>query len=318
MSDAPGVTRLGAGREFDVVRSLLARWGALAQGIGDDGALLDVPAGHQLVVSTDVSVEHVHFRGDWLTPRQIAYRATAAALSDLAAMGARGIGILAALTVPREWREHVGELGEGIADAAAVAQAPIVGGDLSGGAHLALAITVLGAVRAPLRRAGARPGDRVYVTGRLGGAGLALRALMSGDRPAADELERFARPAPRLAEGQWLARHGATAAVDVSDGLAADLGHVAAASSVRIVVRAGKVPLFGTVSPLAALASGEEYELAVTARGEALDAAAFQECFGVPLTEIGFVEAAHAEGEVVVVENGDRVDLPRGHDHFSR
>ncbi len=316
MTDAPLNIPLATGREFDAVRALLARWGALAQGIGDDAALLDVPAGHQLVVSTDVSVEHVHFRGDWLTPRQIAYRATAAALSDLAAMGARGIGILSALTVPREWREHIEELGEGIADAAAIAQAPIVGGDLSGGAHLALAITVLGAVRRPLLRSGARVGDRVYVTGKLGGSAAALRALMSGRPPAPAEMERFAHPVPRLAEAQWLARNGATSAIDISDGLAADLGHIAVASGVQIIIRSEDVPVFGDLPAALAIGSGEEYELAVTAA--TLDTAAFEECFGLPLKEVGTVERSGPAAEVVLLEMGQRVDLPRGHDHFSR
>ena len=317
MNDTPANTTLSAGREFDAVRALLIRWGALAQGIGDDAALLDVPAGHQLVVSTDVAVEHIHFRGDWLSPRQIAYRATAAALSDLAAMGAGAIGVLSALTVPREWRAHIEELGEGIADAAAIARAPIVGGDLSGGAHLALAITVLGAVRRPLLRSGARVGDRVYVTGRLGGSGAALRALMSGRPPAADAMDRFARPVPRLAEALWLARRGVTSAIDISDGLAADLGHVAAASEVRIHIRAEDVPRFGALSVSDAVSSGEEYELAVTAAAP-LAVATFEDCFGLPLTEIGTVEAAGGAAEVVLLENGARVDLPRGHDHFSR
>lgn len=316
MSELRHNIALGGGREFDVIRKLLTRWGAIAQGIGDDAALLDVPAGHRLVVSTDVSVEHVHFRGDWLTPRQIAYRATAAALSDLAAMGAEAIGVLSALTIPREWREHAEELGEGIADAAAVSRAPIVGGDLSGGAHLALAITVLGAVRHAMPRSGARPGDRVYVTGTLGGAGIALKALTSGDKPAADALDRFARPVPRINESRWLARRGATAAIDISDGLGADLAHVAAASGVGIALRAESVPLFAGTTPLQAVASGEEYELAVTA--PTIDVGAFEECFGLPLTEVGVVESATTGGEVSMLENGKRVDLPRGHDHFSR
>lgn len=315
MSATPGSVSLGAGREFDAVRRLLDRWGALAEGIGDDAALLDVPAGHQLVVSMDVSVEHVHFRGDWLTPREVGYRATAAALSDLAAMGAVPIGLVSALTVPREWRAHLEEIGEGIADAAAVARAPIVGGDLSGGAHLALAVTVLGAVRRPLRRDGARPGDRVYVTGRLGGAAMALRSLLAGERPAPAIMERFARPLPRIVEGQWLARHGATSAIDVSDGLAADLGHVAAASGVRIVVDAERIPTM-TGQGVEAAASGEEYELALTARG--MDTAAFEAVFGLVLTEIGVVHAGDGRGELVLLDGGARVDLPRGHDHFSR
>jgi thiamine-monophosphate kinase len=313
MSDKP--VRLGGGREFDAVRSLLGRWGALAQGIGDDAAVLALPAGHRLVVSTDVAVEHVHFRGDWLSPREIAYRATAAALSDLAAMAARPVGILTAMTVPREWRQHLDELGEGIADAAALAVAPIVGGDLSDGAHLSLCVTVLGAVRNALRRDGARAGDNVYVTGRFGGARKALDALLSGEIPEPTARHRFATPVPRLVEAQWLARRGASSAIDISDGLASDLGHLATASAVTMRIDLDRLPTDGS-PPRYAYASGEEYELAVTSPA-ALDVRDFAECFGIPLTQIGVVEDGH-DGSVVVSEGGEVVELPRGYDHFSR
>src|SRR4051812_44622747 len=98
---------LGPGREFDVIRDLVRRWGDSARGIGDDAAVLDVPAGNRLLASTDATVENVHFRRDWLTPEEIGYRAAAAALSDLAAMGATPIAILVALCVPERWREQL-------------------------------------------------------------------------------------------------------------------------------------------------------------------------------------------------------------------
>src|SRR5687768_2741478 len=105
---------MGPGGEFDLVREMLARWGDAAVGIGDDAAVLAVPPGERLVVSTDAAVERVHFRRDWMTAAEIGYRAAAAALSDLAAMAARPLGIVVALALPREWIAEVGELAEGI------------------------------------------------------------------------------------------------------------------------------------------------------------------------------------------------------------
>src|SRR5919202_449710 len=119
---------LGPGREFDIIRGLLARWGARARGIGDDAVVLDVPAGERLVVSTDSSVEDVHFKREWLTPHEIAYRATAAALSDLAAMAAAPLGILVTLALPEPWLEQVSELADGIGDAARLADTHVLGG----------------------------------------------------------------------------------------------------------------------------------------------------------------------------------------------
>lgn len=310
-------TPLGPGREFDAIRDMLARWGALATGIGDDAALLDVLPGHRVVVSTDVAVEHVHFRGDWLTPREIGWRATAAALSDLAAMAARPIGLLTAVTLPREWRQHLGQLSEGIADAAAFARAPIVGGDISGGAHLALCVTVLGTVRTPLLRSGARPGDTVWVTGRLGGPGAALNALQSGREPGSTARLRFAHPVPRLTEAEWLARRGVTCGIDISDGLAGDLAHVAAASDVAIQVDLERVPIVDDTEPLAALGSGEEYELAVAGPSD-LDAAEFERTFGLGLTRIGRVVSASDGGRIMVLSHGTIIDVPRGYDHLAR
>ncbi|HRN54682.1 MAG TPA: AIR synthase related protein, partial [Gemmatimonadaceae bacterium] len=104
---------MGPGREFDAVRALLEQWGPAARGVGDDGAVLDVPPGEKLVVSTDTTVEEVHFRRAWLAPEEIGWRATQAALSDLAAMGARPLGVLLALTVPRDWRGELPALAEG-------------------------------------------------------------------------------------------------------------------------------------------------------------------------------------------------------------
>jgi thiamine-monophosphate kinase len=189
-----------------------------------------------------------------------------------------------------------------------------VGGDLTRGERWSLTITVLGATERPLGRAGARPGDHVYVTGRLGGPGAALRALARGGDPAPAHRDRFARPLPRLAEGEWLAAHGATAMIDVSDGLASDLRHLAAASDVAMAVALEAVPCLDHIDPSEAVVSGEEYELALTAP-PGLDVADFARRFGLPLTRIG--EVHPGPPDVAFSLHGARVDPGSGYDHFS-
>jgi thiamine-monophosphate kinase len=153
------------------------------------------------------------------------------------------------------------------------------------------------------------------VTGVLGGPRLALAALLRDAPPGAEARARFARPVPRLAEARWLAERGATALVDVSDGLAADLRHVAAASGVGLVLEAARVPRVAGAAPDDALSGGEEYELACTAPA-GLDAAAFAARFGIALTPIGRVVAGASAVEVVDAE-GRRVEFAPGHDHLS-
>ena len=313
-ADADFGAALGAGREFDLVRAMQRRWGTLARGIGDDAAVLDVPAGERLVVSTDSSVEGVHFRRGWLTPEEIGYRATAAALSDLAAMAASPLGFVVAIALPDEWRAELPGIVDGIGVAARECAAPIIGGDLTTGRDLALTVTVLGHAAAPLARSGARPGDALWVTGRLGGPLAALRAFEGGQVPEPAHRARFARPLPRIVAARWLAAHGAHALIDVSDGLLAEAGHLAAAAGVRIVVDLALLPCLSGVPPRDAARSGEEYELLVAAPAS-LDALAFAAACGLPLTRVGRIEAGAPVAEAW--EGGARVDLTRGHDHFS-
>ena len=307
---------MGPGAEFDAIREMLRRWGPRAQGIGDDAALLDVPPGHHLAVSTDSTVENVHFRRGWLTPHEIAYRATVAALSDLAAMAATPIGLVSALAIPRDWRGQLSEIAEGIGEAAEEFSAPIVGGNVTGGSLLTITVTVLGSVERALPRSGVQPGDTLYVTGRLGACGAALRALEKGQRPLPEHRARFARPTPRIKEARWLATNGARAAIDVSDGLLAELTHLAAASRVRIQLMPESVPRAEGVSLADALQSGEEYELLVG--GASIDSARFERELGVPLTPVATARAPEG-GEQPGVDSarGSRVAPPRGHDHFS-
>ncbi len=308
---------LGPGREFASIARWVRQWGARAQGIGDDAAILDVPAGRRLVVSTDTTTEDVHFRRPWLAPIEIGWRAGMAALSDLAAMGAEPLGVLIALGAPKSWDAELDAVLQGVGDACAAAKAPIIGGDTTRAPVLTLGITVLGTAVVPMRRDGARPGDVIYVTGSLGGPGAALATWLAGSRPRATNRARFARPVARLSVGAWCAAHGATAAIDISDGLVVDAGHVAAASGARLVIELGAVPVLAGIAARDALASGEEYELLVTGPA-GMDAAARAARLGT-LTPIGRVlPATPAAGPGVVVLDGpNRVDPPPGYDHLS-
>jgi thiamine-monophosphate kinase len=307
---------LGAGAEFDLIRELVARWGDRAKGIGDDAAILDMPRGDKLVASVDASVEGRHFRAEWLTPREIGYRAVTAALSDLAAMAARPLGILLALALPDARREAVSELAQGVAEAVDCAGTGILGGNITAADELCLTTTVLGATFAPLARDGLKPGDYLYVTGRFGGPAAAIGAWTAGRSPAPEYRERFARPTARLNEALWLADRGAIAAIDVSDGLAADVEHLARASDVGVDVDLEVLPMIASLDdPIAAAASGEEYELVVGTRS-ALEVDAFESRFGIPLTLIGHATSP-ADG-VQFRRGGQRVAKPRGYDHLSR
>lgn len=306
--------QLREGSEFDLVRRMLTRWGNLAEGIGDDAVLLDLGSNKTLVASTDASVENVHFRREWLEPREIGYRATAAALSDLAAMAATPFGILLALTLPDSWRQSIDHIADGIGEAVAFASTRIVGGDLSEGRDLAIVITVLGKTDRPLTRDAAKPGDRVYVTGRLGGPAAALSALIDGNKPSSENRIRFAHPVPRIREAQWLAANGVVSGTDISDGLAADLGNIAVASEVSISISIDRLPVMADVTPRDAAGSGEEYELTVTSP-RSLDEKAFANEFGIPLTEIGNVEAGRPV--VRVFDRGAPVPTPPGYLHFT-
>jgi thiamine-monophosphate kinase len=307
---------LGAGAEFDAIRAFLDRLGPRARGVGDDAATVAVPSGHQLVASVDATIEDVHFRHGWLTSAELGYRAVTAALSDLAAMAAEPIGVLVAIGLPVAWRTQLDAIADGVGDAVTSAQTVVLGGNLSAARELSITTTVVGHAERTLCRDRARAGHLVYVTGALGGAGAALAALLDGRAPMPAHRARFARPVARIAEARWLIDAGAVAAVDISDGLAPDAGHIAAASGMRIEIDFDLLPIAHGVSPADAAASGEEYELLVTSAAP-LDEREFAARFALPLTKIGRVLAG-APPEVVFLERGRRVAVANRSDHFSR
>jgi thiamine-monophosphate kinase len=310
------MTRLGSGAEFDLIRELSARWGPLAVGLGDDAAVLTAPRGEKIVVSTDSAIEGVHFRRDWLSLREIGHRATAAALSDLAAMAAAPLGVLVALTTRSADASDLLDVADGIGAAVRAAGTVVVGGNLSEGASLSITTTVIGTAFSPLTRGGARVGDAIYVTGRLGGPAATMRALTNGVAPRSGHRARFVTPTPRLREARWLAARGVTAAIDISDGLSNDAEHLAAASDVSLDIEVERLPLLEDATPEDAL-GGEEYELLVTAP-DGMDVAAFASTFALSLTKIGSVIASGAAPEVRLTRAGQRVAAPPGYVHFSR
>ncbi len=264
--------------EFELIYryfSSLGRGDAVALGVGDDAARLDVAPGEQVVTSVDTMVAGHHFP-EHAFPEDVGYRAVAAAASDLAAMGARPLGMTLALTLPDSDDLWLLAFSEGVAQASRAFQMPLVGGDTTRG-PLTISVQVLGAVptSAALLRNGARPGDRLCVSGTLGDAAAGL-ALESGEFvPQPDDAEylsqRFYRPSPRLALGQKLVGL-ATACVDISDGLLADAGHVASASGVAISIESARVPLSPALQQFEdkarairwALVGGDDYELCFT------------------------------------------------------
>ncbi len=193
----------GPGGEFDRLRAIFATLGAAGRDLGDDCALLPV-GGRTLAISIDLSLEGVHFRTDWLSFPEIGWRATAAALSDLAAEGAEPVGVLVSVGLPGKGRGPVKgrrdpatEIMRGVGAAARSVGASVLGGDLVRSPRYLVDVCVLGFAQRPMRRSGARPGDGLWVTGRLGGAGLALAALRAGRRLAPAVRRRFAHPHAR-------------------------------------------------------------------------------------------------------------------------
>jgi thiamine-monophosphate kinase len=261
--------------EFDIIERYFKPLGDstahIALGIGDDAAVLDVPAGEQIVVTTDTQVESVHFPAA-ADPAAVAYRSCAAALSDIAAMGASARWLSLALTLPRADANWLQGFAAGATEAIGFAGAVLVGGDTTSG-PLTITWNIIGTVPrdAALRRDGARAGDALYVSGNLGSARAALDLLASrdGDNPSLHPvLARYWHPAPRLALGTQL-RGLASSCIDISDGLLADATHLARRSDVGVEIVSSELPLLPELVALVgterarefALTGGDDYEL---------------------------------------------------------
>ncbi len=275
------------GDEFAVIDRLRARFEDAAGGgapagevwIGDDAAWVRAPSG-SLLLATDLVVAGVHVDLRWCSPADVGFKAVMVTVSDVAAMGGRPGHLLVSVAAPAS--VSLDEVAEGVAEAARLVGAPVVGGDLSAGPVLVVSVAVVGFLEpastdgtvGPLRRAGARPGDAVYVTGPLGAsaAGLArLRAEPPSSPAIAPVLPdgvdaalavAHRRPVARLEEGSTARRAGARAAIDISDGLLADVGHLAEASQVGVAI--SDVPVAAGATLTDALGGGEDYELVVS------------------------------------------------------
>jgi len=319
---------LGSGKEFDRIRGILTQIEEITgdvSDLGDDCAL--IPQGSQtLAISIDNSLEEVHFRTDWLDFKEIGFRSAGAALSDLAAEGATPLGVLVSLGVPatplKKGHDPAAEIMAGVATMVHNLEARVLGGDLTRSDKYMVDVCVIGTVERPVRRSGAREGDALWVTGYLGGAALALQRFREGTRMPDVLRNRYACPEPRIEAGRWLASHGASAMIDISDGLAADAKHLAAASEVGLEINLEAVPCWENVEAMAAVASGEEFELLCTMPPTFGDASAstFRSQTGLQLSRIGTClrGAGGRRGGVRLLDHNTPVQLPAGYDHFSQ
>lgn len=336
--------KAGAGGEVELIRRIRQRAGvlpsaALPLGIGDDCALLRPRAGEDLAVTTDLSVAGRHFLLDWHPAEAVGHRTLARGLSDLAAMGARPLAAFLSLGLPRAltWpgkgrgaarRSWLDRFLDGFLALARAHRVPLAGGDLAETAVAVADIVLVGAVprgRA-LLRSGARAGDRIYVTGMLGGAAAGF-ARLAEEKPAGHEGKRRGTPAaqlaphlypqPRLSQGQWLMRRRlATAAIDISDGLSTDLAHLCEESGVAAEIRAEALPFSPGATWEQAVHGGEDYELLFTARAGARLPGRIA---GVPMSAIGRVVERRKGGPQITLLKAGRAEplQARGWQHFA-
>lgn len=305
----------------------------LSLGIGDDCALIGVKTGEEITITTDLSIAGRHFRADWHPPEAIGHRTLARGLSDSAAMGARPVAAFLSLGLPRELTVKRGRTAawidrflDGFLALAAKHDTPLAGGDLAESPLAVADIVLIGAVPRgkALLRSGARPGDRIYVTGNLGGAAAGLGWLQRMKSTSAALLKRNAEllaphlwPQPRIRQGLWLRKRGAaTAAIDISDGLSTDLDHICAESQVAAEVDASSLPLHRAATLEQALNGGEDYELLFTAPAHVRMPGRIA---GVPVTCIGkIVKRRTGQARVILARATGRHPLvQQGWQHFS-
>ncbi|HWC15373.1 MAG TPA: thiamine-phosphate kinase [Terriglobales bacterium] len=305
-------------------RELIARLRARARarrtvlGIGDDCAILKIPANEQALVTTDFSLEDVHFRRDWQSPECIGYRCLARGLSDIAAMGGIPVAAFLSLALPQDVSQKwVDRFFDGLLRLAKEHGVELAGGDIARSPAGVLAdITVVGKIgkgRA-LVRSGARAGDQIYVTGELGESAAALQLLTTGKINKYDVF-----PRPEIAVGRWLVRQrAASACIDLSDGLSTDLSHICQESKVGAVIDADALPRHRSLRSLAnpldlVLHGGEDYELLFTApKGKQVPA----RIEGVKIARIGEIVRGRS---MILIRNGRREKLAlRGWEHLAR
>ena len=290
-------------------------------GIGDDSSVLRIPAGHEALVTTDFSLEGVHFRREWHPPQSVGHRCLARGLSDIAAMGGEPIAAFLSLALPAKLPQRwVDKFLEGFLKLANEFSVSLAGGDTSQSPNGILAdVVVVGSVpkgKAVLR-SGARPGDRIYVTGSLGGSAAALGVLYSSQRLKAGNYPNHFRPVPRVKAGQFVRSKGwGSSMIDISDGLSTDLSHLCEESGVGAEIESRAIPR-GTVGSPArhadlkfALHGGDDYELLFTSSKSIPSLIA-----GVNVTEIGRI--TRGKPILLIDDSGAKRRLrPEGWQHF--
>lgn len=294
-------------------------------GVGDDCAVLRIPAGHETLVTTDFSLEGIHFRREWHPADSVGHRCLTRGLSDIAAMGGIPIAVFLSLAVPSKLPQRwVGEFLQSLLRLAKRFDVALAGGDTAESPDLILAdIVVVGSAPAgkAVLRSGARAGDRIYVTGELGGSAAALDRLMHGTGKLQEsEYPRHFYPVPRVGVGQYLRQHGfASSMIDLSDGLSTDLAHLCEESAVGAEIWAEKLPLANLGKPPRkvemrfALHGGEDYELLFTAHPRKIMPGRIR---GVRITEIGRITQGRA---MSLIDGRQRTKLtPAGWEHFRR
>lgn len=310
------ISDLGEFGLIETIAAALPRGAATIVGIGDDAAVLAAPDA-RVVATTDLLVEGRHFRRDWSGPAEIGAKAAAQNFADVAAMGAVPVALLVGFAAPGDLAvAWVRDLVTGLADECARAGATVAGGDTSGADTILLAVTALGDLRGrdPVTRSGARPGDVLAYAGVLGESAAGLALLEAGRTGPAALLAAHRRPAPRYAAGPEAAALGATAMIDVSDGLLADAGHLAHASGVQIDIDTALLPSHpGLAAAAAALGRPGALEWMLTGGEDHALAATFPPDRALPpyWTVIGQVRA----GQGVLV-NGAAVTGRAGWKHF--
>ena len=288
-------------------------------GIGDDAAVIAAPDG-RVVLCTDVLVEGRHFRRDWATAIDIGRRSAAASMADIAAMGATPTALVVGLTAPGDLPAHWAlEFHAGLQEEAALTGAAVVGGDVTEGEHLTIAVAAIGDLdgRDPVLRSGAQPGDALAVAGQLGGAAAGLAILRRGFRAPRTLVDAYRVPEPPYRLGPAAAKAKATAMIDVSDGLVADARHIAVASGVDVDIAMDSLEVSDAMREIAAGYTLDPLEWVLTGGDDHALLATFP-TRKVPkgFRVIGQVLAS--EGEPVVRVNGTPVMTAGGHEHFRR
>jgi thiamine-monophosphate kinase len=295
-------------------------------GIGDDCAILRIPPASNLLVTTDLCVQDVHFRRAWHPAPSVGHRCLARGLSDIAAMGGEPVACFLSLGLPSDLPPKwlTGFL-QGLLKLAREFKVPLAGGDTSAAPKITADIVVVGKIPSgeALLRSGARPGDGIFVTGSLGGSAAALQRLYGGKKLRASTGDRHFYPVPRLEIGRRL-REGklASAAIDLSDGLSIDLRHICEESGVTALVEAGALPIAAHAGLQQALHGGEDYELLFTApRGASIPS----RMAGVPVTRIGEIlrrsrGSSSASGIVQLRDAAGHIRplRPAGWEHFRK